>query len=122
MGEPASPWPANALVGRDGVAVGGIPATALAGEFGTPLMVLDEDDFRARCRAFVTAFGRVLFAVKAFPAGTLIRAAVEEGLGLLVSTGGELQACLRSGATAVPIAFHARRARMGCTAWSEPVM
>lgn len=106
MSDIAIPWSANTVVGREGVTVGGIPASALAEEFGTPLLVLDEDDFRGRCRAFVSAFGRVLFAVKAFPAATLIRAAADEGLGLLVSTGGELQACLRSGAKAVPMAFH----------------
>ena len=94
MSETPTPWSANSVVDHDGVAVGGLPATGFAEEFGTPLLVVDENDFRERCRAFVSAFGRVLFAVKAFPAGTLIRAAVEEGLGLLVSTGGELQACI----------------------------
>ena len=106
MNEISTPWSANTVVNHDGVAIAGLPATAIAAEFGTPLLVVDEDDFRERCRSFASAFGRVLFAVKAFPAGTFIRAAVEEGLGLLVSTGGELQACMRAGVTGAPIAFH----------------
>lgn len=105
MSEP-SPWSSNAVFDRTGLSVGGVSAPGLAEEFGTPLLALDEDDFRTRCRAFRSAFGRVLFAVKAFPAGTLIRAAVDEGLGLLVSTGGELQACLRAGADGSSISFH----------------
>ena len=86
--------------------IAGVPATALAAEFGTPLFVLDDEDFRARCRSFHDAFPRALFAVKAFPARTLIRGAMSEGLGLLVATGGELQACLRAGADPSLIALH----------------
>jgi len=101
-----SPWPAGAVFGPAGLTIGGVPAADLAEEFDTPLLVIDEDDFRERCRSFVGAFGRVLFAVKAFPAATLIRAAAEEGLGLLVSTSGELQACLRAGVSPADISFH----------------
>lgn len=70
------------------------------------MLVVDEDDLRARCRAFVDAFPRVLYAVKAFTAGPVIRIAQEEGLGLLVASGGELEACLRAAADPVNIAFH----------------
>lgn len=101
-----SPWPAGAEFGPGGLTIGGVSASELAETFDTPLMVLDEDDFRARCRSFVAAFESVLFAVKAFPAATLIRAAIDEGLGLLVSTSGELQACIRAGVSGVPISFH----------------
>lgn len=101
-----SPWPSGAVFGPFGLTIGGVPARDLAEEFDTPLQVLDEEDFRSRCRSFADAFERVLFAVKAFPSATLIRAAVEEGLGLLVSTSGELQACLRAGVSGVPISFH----------------
>ncbi|MDO5745342.1 MAG: diaminopimelate decarboxylase, partial [Micrococcaceae bacterium] len=50
-------WAAG--VGRTGtgeLAVQGIGVSALAREFGTPLFVLDEDDFRARARGFKEAF------------------------------------------------------------------
>src|SRR5690554_8080783 len=50
-------WPRTVTRGTDGVlTVGGVPVTALAAEHGTPAYVLDEADFRARCRAFADAF------------------------------------------------------------------
>ena len=106
QGAGAGPWSRNARFAQDGLWVAGVGATELSERFGTPLFVVDEDDFRARCRAFRAAFPRVLFAVKAFPAHELIRIAVEEGLGLLVATGGELEACVRAGGPASAIAMH----------------
>ena len=103
---PPSPWPANARFGPGGLEIAGVAAAGLADEFGTPLFVIDEADFRARSRAFAEAFPRVLYAVKAFTSGHLIRLAAREGLGFLASTGGELQACLRAGARAGDIALH----------------
>lgn len=100
------PWPANASFGSEGLRLAGVSAGSLAEEFGTPLLVMDEDDVRARCRVFAEAFPRVLYAIKAFTAATIIRIAQEEGLGLLVASGGELEACLRAGADAAGIAFH----------------
>ncbi len=41
----------------------------LAAEYGTPLFVIDEDDFRSRCRDIAAAFGggeHVHYAAKAF--------------------------------------------------------
>ncbi len=102
----AGPWPAGANFDDSGLSVAGVAATDLAQRFGTPLLVVDEDDLRARCRAFRAAFPRVLFAVKAFPAHELIRIALSEGFGLLVATGGELEACLRAGAPPGAIAMH----------------
>ena len=93
---PPSPWPAGARFDDDGLSVAGVPATDLAGSFGTPLLVVDEDDMRSRCRAFR----------EAFPAYELIRIALSEGLGLLAATGGELEACLRAGARGGAIAMH----------------
>jgi diaminopimelate decarboxylase len=101
-----SPWSRNSRFGAEGLEIAGVRATDVARDFGTPLMILDEDDFRARCRAFAAAFPRVLFAVKAFTSHFLIRIATEEGLGLLASTDGELQACLRAGADPAAISLH----------------
>ena len=78
----------------------------LAEEFGTPLVVVEEEYVRARCREFRDAFPRVFWAVKAFPARALIRIALEEGLGLLAATGGELDACVRAGARPQVVALH----------------
>ena len=72
------PWPQNSSFGDRGLQVAGFDAEDLAGRFGTPLIVVDEDDFRSRCRWFGLVFPRVLFAVKAFPIRPLIRIAVQE--------------------------------------------
>jgi diaminopimelate decarboxylase len=100
------PWPASAAFGAGGLEIAGLSAEDLAAAHGTPLFVVDEDHFRNSCREFASAFPRVVYAVKAFTARGLIQAAVEEGLGLLVSTGGELSACLRTGADPSRIAMH----------------
>ncbi|MET9916421.1 diaminopimelate decarboxylase [Streptomyces sp. NPDC059605] len=99
-------------VTRDGdgaVTVGGIGVTRLAEEFGTPAYVLDESDFRARCRAWADAFGRdadVFYAGKAFLSRAVVRWLKEEGLNLDVCSGGELTCALDAGMPAERIAFH----------------
>ena len=107
MPEPAgSPWPASARFGAEGLRVGGVAATDLAARFGTPLLVIDEDDLRARSRLARTCFSRTLYAVKALTAHAVIRIALEEGLDLLAATGGEVEACLRAGAPARRVVLH----------------
>ena len=56
-------WPRNAVRGDDGVVrVAGVSLTSLAQQYGTPLFVIDEDDFRARCREIAAAsLTRALF-------------------------------------------------------------
>ena len=49
----------------------GVPVTVLAERHGTPLVVIDEADVRARAREYVTAFdvasgNKVYYAGKAF--------------------------------------------------------
>jgi len=106
MSEPSSPWPANAHFGPEGLSIGGIEAEKLAARFGTPLLVADEEHVRTRCRTFAELFPHPLYAVKAFTSRAMVRLAIEEGLNLLVATGGELEACLRAGVPADRIAFH----------------
>jgi diaminopimelate decarboxylase len=89
-------------VGRDAdgvLTVAGHDVRALAADHGTPLLVLDEPDLRARCRAFRTAFegADVQYAAKAFLTTTLARWVADEGLGLDVATGEELAVALRAG-------------------------
>lgn len=103
---PGPPWPAHAEFTAEGLWIAGVPAQRLAAEYGTPLFVVDADDFRQRCRQFREAFPRVLYAVKAFPTRGLIRIADEEGLGFLAASGGELNACLKAGVDATRIALH----------------
>ncbi|MFC8452378.1 diaminopimelate decarboxylase [Kitasatospora sp. NPDC057223] len=99
-------------VARDaaGVAtVGGLDVKALAAEFGTPAYVLDEDDFRARARAWRDAFGEgadVYYAGKAFLSKAIVRWLHEEGLNLDVCSPGELAVALAGGMPAERIALH----------------
>jgi diaminopimelate decarboxylase len=98
----------------DGVlTVAGESAPDLAAEFGTPLFVLDEDDFRARARAFRDAFSAgengdcdVYYAGKAFLCVATARWIAEEGLNLDVCTGGELAVALRAEFPPARIGLH----------------
>ncbi|HKT02158.1 MAG TPA: diaminopimelate decarboxylase [Rugosimonospora sp.] len=102
-------WPATAARGAGGVlAVGGVTVRELAATFGTPVYVLDEADFRARCRAFVEAFGgaEIFYAGKAFLCRAVVRMLVEEGLSLDVCTGGELAVALAAGMPPERIGLH----------------
>lgn len=107
---PAHVWPRNATRGDDGVVrLAGLPVTELAAQFGTPLFVVDEDDFRSRCRDMVRAFGpgvRVHYASKAFLCGEVARWVRDEGLSLDVSSGGELAVALHAGFPADRITVH----------------
>jgi diaminopimelate decarboxylase len=105
----AALWSQAAAKGADGVlTVAGVRATDIAEEFGTPVFVVDEDDFRARARAFRDAFADmdVYYAGKAFLTIASARWAAEEGLGIDVCTGGELLVALRAGVEPARIGFH----------------
>ncbi|MEB3061167.1 diaminopimelate decarboxylase [[Mycobacterium] zoologicum] len=103
-------WPHNTVRGDDGVvSIAGVKVTDLAAEFGTPLFVLDEDDFRGRCRDIAAAFGggdHVHYAAKAFLCSEIARWIDQEGLCLDVATGGELAVALNAGFPAQRITFH----------------
>ena len=91
------------------VTVGGRDVKDLAEEFGTPAYILDENDFRARCRAWRDAFGPdadVFYAGKAFLSRAVVRWLREEGLNLDVCSGGELTTALEGGMPAENIALH----------------
>ncbi|MBT1184171.1 diaminopimelate decarboxylase [Streptomyces sp. CJ_13] len=103
-------WSRTVGRGEDGVvSVGGVPVTELAREFGTPAFFLDEEDFRARCRAWAHAFGPdadVFYAGKAFLSKAVVKWLKDEGLNLDVCSGGELTTALAAGMPAARIAFH----------------
>jgi len=106
-GSPANlPWPSSAGFGPRGLELGGVVAADLASRFGTPLVVVDEEDFRARCQAAAASWPRAFYALKAFTSGAAIRIAVDEGLDLLAASGGEVEACLRAGIPASRISLH----------------
>ncbi|MGH3563141.1 MAG: diaminopimelate decarboxylase, partial [Mycobacterium sp.] len=103
-------WPRNTVRGDDGVLrIAGVKVTDLEQQYGTPLFVVDEDDFRSRCREIAAAFGggeNVRYAAKAFLCGEIARWIDEEGLALDVCTGGELAVALRASFPAERIAMH----------------
>jgi diaminopimelate decarboxylase len=103
-------WPRNVSRGDDGeVRVAGVAVSELSREFGTPLFVIDEDDFRTRCRDMAAAFGggqNVRYAAKAFLCTEVVRWIAEEGLSLDVCSGGELAVALHAGFPPERIALH----------------
>ncbi|WEK62808.1 MAG: diaminopimelate decarboxylase [Candidatus Microbacterium colombiense] len=110
-------WPASASRDSDGALVlAGMTASALVQTYGTPLLVIDEEEVRTRARAFRHAFDRaaadhdttaqVYYAGKAFLCTTIARWVVDEGLRVDVCTGGELEVALAAGVAPASIGFH----------------
>jgi diaminopimelate decarboxylase len=107
--------PDNATVGADGqLLVGGCDVVELAAEFGTPVFVYDEAHLRARCAEAVAAFGPgVNYATKAFLCTAMARLAVEEGMNLDVSTGGEYAVARAAGVPAERLVLHGNNKSVG---------
>src|SRR5215469_9434631 len=102
-------WPCSARRADGAVTIGGIDVRDLAAQYGTPAFVLDEEDFRGRCREFVQAFGErtaVFYAAKAFCCRGVLGWAAAEGLGVDVCTGGELEVALAAGVDPAMITMH----------------
>lgn len=106
-------WPATARRDAHGaLIVGGLSVNDLAAKHGTPVLILDEADFRARAAAFQSAYtdrvvpGVVSFAGKSFLSATTVRWLAEEGLGLDVCSGGELALALAAGFPSQRISLH----------------
>lgn len=122
------PWPSDVMellpqlwprtIGRDDagrLTVGGLDVVSIAEEFGTAAYVVDEEDFRARARAFRDEFGApfedlggvdVYYAGKAFLCTEVARWVAQEGLSLDVCSGGELAVARRAGFPPERIGFH----------------
>ncbi len=93
-------WPASTRHAPHGeLTVGGVALTEIAERFGTPVYVLDEDEVRNRCRAYRDAFADadILYAAKAFLCRAMANWVQEEGLGLDVSSAGELELAVTTG-------------------------
>jgi diaminopimelate decarboxylase len=102
-------WPRGARRVDGAIVLGGADVRDLAGRYGTPVFVLDEEDFRGRCRDFAGAFGEgaaVFYAAKAFCCRGVLRWAAQEGLGVDVCTGGELEVALAAGVDPAMITMH----------------
>jgi diaminopimelate decarboxylase len=102
-------WPRSAHRADGALVLGGVDVRELAAQYGTPLFACDEADFRGRCRDFREAFGGdagVFYAAKAFCCRAVLRWVSEEGLGVDVCTGGELEVALRAGVDPGMITMH----------------
>jgi diaminopimelate decarboxylase len=101
-------FPATAAIEGDELTLGGMTASALAAEFGTPLLVLDEQTLGARARAYRAAAPDALIAygTKAFPNVAVLRLLADEGLGADVSTLGELEFALAAEVPAERLVVH----------------
>ena len=105
-------WPQTATRVDGVLTLGGLDVRDLAAEHGTPLLVLDEDDLRARCRAWREAFegwpsgAAVAYAGKAFLSKAIARIVQQEGLSLDVCTGGELAVALAADFPVERLFFH----------------
>ncbi len=101
--------PRSAVIDEHGhLVVAGSDLEQLAGVFGTPLYVYDEQEVRDRCRAYAEAFGAdaVAYAGKAFLCGAMARLVADEGLSLDVATGGEAFLAERAGFPPARMVFH----------------
>jgi diaminopimelate decarboxylase len=94
--------------------IAGVKATKLIQEFGSPLFVIDEDDFKSRALAFKSALekhceshaGRVYYASKAFLNKEIARWVDALGIGIDVASGGELAVALSVNFPAERIQVH----------------
>jgi diaminopimelate decarboxylase len=107
-----SVFPPGAGVGDEGrLTIAGCDAVGLAREYGTPLYVYDEAGVRARCAGFLREFRAlaaetaVLYAAKAFTNTAMIRLVAEEGLGLDVVSGGEIEYARAAGFPMEKVSF-----------------
>lgn len=100
--------PDTARVEDGELVLGGVRASELAREFGTPVVVYDEATLRAQARAYVEAApgALIVYGTKAFPSVAILRLLAEEGLGADVSTAGELEFALRAGISGERLVIH----------------
>ncbi len=100
--------PETARIEDGGLAIGGVPATRLADEFGTPVVVYCERTIRAQVRAYREAApgALIVYGTKAFANVALLRLLADEGVGADVSTLGELAFALAAEVPGERIVFH----------------
>lgn len=109
-------WPAGLELTDQGLSIEGVAISELAERFGTPLYVIDENDFRARAATVRRALAEagaahgvsvgVYYAGKALLTAAIARWVSEAGLGIDVASGGELAIALAGGADPSQIGLH----------------
>jgi diaminopimelate decarboxylase len=101
-------FPDSVSIDDGELGIGGIRASALSAEFGTPLVVYCENTVLGAAHAYLSAApeARVVYGVKAFPNAAILRLLAAEGLGADVSTLGELELALHSGLPGEQLVVH----------------
>jgi diaminopimelate decarboxylase len=101
-------FPETAAVEDGRLAIGGIPATELADDFGTPLVVYCRGTIENAARAYRTAAPDALplYSLKALPNVAILQLLAGEGFGADVSTLGELRFALEAGIPGERIVVH----------------
>ena len=100
--------PRSAEIADGTLSIGGVSATRLADEYGTPLVVYCEETIRSQARAYAAAApgAQIAYGTKAFANVALLRVLAEEGVGADVSTLGELAFAREAGLDGSRILFH----------------
>ena len=100
--------PDSARVDAGELSLGGVAASRLAAEHGTPLVVYCEETIRAQARAYRAEApdALIVYGTKAFANVALLQVLAEEGVGADVSTLGELAFAQAAGIPAERILFH----------------
>jgi diaminopimelate decarboxylase len=102
-------FPDSARLESGELVLGGMRASALAEQFGTPLVVYCEETLRERARALRAAAGaggRVFFGTKAFANVAVLGLFREEGVGADVASSGELAFARAAGLTGAELVVH----------------
>lgn len=110
-------WPSGMSRSAAGdVTIAGVSVGLLATQFGTPLMILDQDDFFARGKKVKAAFddaaarigttSKTYYASKSLTTTEIVKWIDKLGLNLDVSTGGELAIALAGGISPERIGLH----------------
>lgn len=102
-------WPLSAYVDEAGrLCVGGVPATEIAAEFGSPTHVVDEEDFRARIRCYRAALpdAELVYAGKALLSVAVAGWAASEGAGLGVYSSRQLAIALAADVAPADMILH----------------
>ena len=113
-------WSSSVTTGAE-LSIAGITAKTLAKEFGTPAFFIDEADFRERALAWDKALkdsfgphaGTVYYASKAFICTEVARWIKEIGIGIDVSTGGEMAVALAGSIDPSKIEVHGNNKSLG---------
>lgn len=94
------------------LSIGGCDLSAVAEQYGTPALVVDEGGLRDRAQRFRSAFAtrhpdsQVHFASKAFPSAAVLGLLAQEGLHLDVASGNELAIAVAGGADPARALLH----------------